>query len=96
MPLSQSEPREIIHTREIKSCGFKRQDGLWDIEAHLTDMKAYEFSNSWRGTVAPGEPVHDMWIRLTLDDDLYIRGIEASSDSTPYELCPKVLNILKL
>lgn len=95
MPLSQSEPREIIHTREIKSCGFKRQDGLWDIEAHLTDMKAYEFSNSWRGTVAPGEPVHDMWIRLTLDDDLYIRGIEASSDSTPYELCPKVTEHFK-
>ena len=90
MPLSQPKTREIIHTRQIKSCGFKRKDGLWDIEAHLTDTKAYDFSNSSRGTVAAGEPVHDMWIRLTLDDDLSIRQLEAISDSTPYELCPRV------
>ena len=95
MPLSQPESREIIHTRQIKSYGFKRKDGLWDIEAHLTDTKAYEFSNSWRGTVNAGEPIHDMWIRHTLDDDLCIRGIEANSDSTPYELCPKVTKNFK-
>jgi hypothetical protein len=90
MPLSAPTPREALHTRQIESRGFRRDDGLWDIEAHLTDVKSYAIKSDWRGAVAPGEPVHDMWVRLTLDDELRIKAIETVSDATPYELCPNV------
>ena len=90
MPLSAATPREAMHTRQIESRGYRREDGLWDIEAHLTDVKSYEIASEWRGKVAPGDPVHDMWVRLTLDDELVIKAIETVSDATPYELCPNV------
>ncbi len=90
MPLSAPAPRESLHTRQIECRGFRREDGLWDIEAHLTDVKSYEIESEWRGRVAPGKPVHDMWVRLTLDDDLRIQAIETVLDATPYELCPNV------
>ena len=90
MPLSAPAPRESLHTRQIDCRGYRREDGLWDIEAHLTDVKSYEIKSEWRGKVAPGEPVHDMWVRLTLDDNLCIQTIETASDSTPYAPCSNV------
>jgi len=88
MPLSAPATRKHLHTRNVECQGFRRKDGLWDIEAHITDVKGYKIENDWRGTVAPGEPIHDMWVRLTLDDDLVIQGVETAFDATPYELCP--------
>ncbi|HTZ76413.1 MAG TPA: DUF2889 domain-containing protein [Stellaceae bacterium] len=90
MPLSAPAPREHIHTRQIECRGYRREDGLWDIEAHLTDVKTYSFESDWRGTMTPGTPVHDMWMRLTVDDDFIIRAVEAVTDASPYQLCPEV------
>jgi hypothetical protein len=45
--------------------GYQREDGMWDIEGHLRDIKGYAFESEWRGKVEEGTPVHDMWIRLT-------------------------------
>ena len=90
MPLSASAEREPMHVRQIDCRGYQREDGLWDIEAHLTDVKSYEIESYWRGKLAPGKPVHDMWVRLTIDDDLCIQAIETASDATPYEPCSKV------
>ncbi len=90
MPLSAPAPREHIHTREIDCRGYRRADGLWDIEAHLTDVKTYAFDNGWRGTLEPGAPVHDMWLRLTVDDHLVVHAVEAVTDASPYEICPQV------
>ncbi len=91
MPLSAPAPREHIHTREIDCRGYRRADGLWDIEAHLTDVKTYAFDSDWRGKVEPGMPVHDMWMRLTVDDDLVVRAVEAVTDASPYAICPDVI-----
>ncbi|MFQ5955759.1 MAG: DUF2889 domain-containing protein, partial [Kiloniellales bacterium] len=79
MPLSPAAAREPMHTRQIECRGYRRQDGLWDIEGHLTDEKSYAFHNQWRGEIASGEPVHDMWLRLTVDDDLLIHEAEATT-----------------
>jgi hypothetical protein len=93
MPLSASVERELVHTRTIESWGYRRSDGLWDVEAHLRDQKTYDQKNDWRGEILAGEPVHDMWVRLTLDDDLIVRDIETSSDQTPFALCGEVAPI---
>lgn len=91
MPLPKpAVEREHFHTRRIHCEGYARADGLWDIEAHMTDTKTYSFKNDWRGGIEPGEPVHEMWIRLTLDDNLEIRDIEAVTDHSPFEMCPAI------
>lgn len=91
MPLPEPAPREAIHTRTITCDGFRREDGLWDIEGRLTDVKTYAFPNAYRGEVRPGEPIHDMSIRLTVDDSLEIKEVAACTDLSPYAVCPDIV-----
>ena len=88
MSLTPPEPREAIHTRAIEINGYRRIDGLYDIEAHLTDTKTFGQTNFDRGYIPAGEPIHDMWLRLTIDDTMHIVAVDAVSDRTPYVMCP--------
>ncbi len=90
MPLSSPDDREPIHIRRIECRGYRRRDGMWDIEGHLVDTKSYSFDNDWRGRIEAGEAVHDMWIRLTIDDDFKVHAVEAVTDSSPFRVCPDV------
>ena len=87
MPLSEPVKRRHLHTRTIVVEGFAREDGLWDIEGRMTDAKTYGFPNRDRGRIEAGEPVHDMRVRLTIDTDLRIHRVEASTDASPYRIC---------
>lgn len=88
--LPAASPREPIHTRTIECRGYKRADGLWDIEGELVDVKSYAFDNEFRGRIEPGAPLHGMRLRLTLDDDLVVREAHAASYATPYRVCPDI------
>lgn len=88
MPLSPANKRQAKHHRTIDCIGYQRDDGLWDIEGHLTDYKTYTFDNQWRGKITPDEPLHEMWLRITLDDTLKIINAEASTEHSPYPECP--------
>ena len=91
MSLSAPAPRAPIHNRSIRLDGFRRDDGLWDIEGILRDTKAKPIEGKVRGTIQPGEAIHLMELRLTLDDALVVRGIEVSMAETPYPgMCGKV------
>lgn len=90
MPLPPPVAREPIHTRRYNFEAFRRADGLWDIDARLVDTKAYAFENEHRGRIAPGEPLHGMWIRLTIDEDFVVRDIEAVTDHAPFAICPAI------
>ena len=81
MPLSPPVGRQHLHTRRVTCQGFYREDGLWDIEGRITDEKTYEHANEWRGPLKPGDYVHDMSIRLTLDHRFTIVDVEAVTDS---------------
>ena len=84
MPLPVSEvERELTHTRRVRYEGFKRKDGLWDIEAHLTDAKNHDYDLK-TGIRRAGQPIHDMWVRITIDRSLTILDAVASSDAVPY------------
>jgi Protein of unknown function (DUF2889) len=87
MPLSPPVGRQHLHTRRVVCQGFFRDDGLWDIEGRITDEKSYEHANEWRGPLKPGDFVHDMSIRLTLDDKFTIVDVEAVTDKSPYRMC---------
>ena len=67
--------------------GYHREDGLWDIEAEMTDTKTYALERSERGLMPPGTPIHGMAIRVTVDDHMKIREITSSSDHTPFDEC---------
>lgn len=88
--LSAPAARQPIHHREIDCRGYRRADGLWDIEGHLTDVKSYPFDNAYRGGIDAGEPIHDMWLRLTLDDDLTVVEAEAATAAGPFAICPAI------
>ncbi|WP_299437510.1 DUF2889 domain-containing protein [uncultured Rhodospira sp.] len=90
MPLSPPQPRQHIHTRRIDCQGYRRDDGLWDIEARIVDTKTYTFSNKDRGHIAAGDSLHDMSLRVTVDDDLVIRAVEAVTDAAPFTICGDV------
>ena len=90
MPLPPAAERTLIHERKIAAQGYLRADGLWDIEGQLTDRKTYTVANRWRGEVEAGEPIHGMVVRLTIDDQLVVRAVEAASDFAPYAVCSSV------
>ena len=85
--LSPPAPRRHMHTRRIHCEGFQRDDGLWDIEASIVDTKTYEVEEPYRGLRAPGLHVHDMQVRLTLDDEMVVRAIEVATLEAPYAPC---------
>ncbi len=90
MPLSAATERERLHTRKLSFNGYRRADGLWDIEGHLSDVKSYGFSNAYRGEIEPGEAVHDMWLRVTVGEDFLVQDIEAVTDAGPFQVCPDI------
>ena len=88
MPLSDPQPRELLHRRDIAMQGYRRADGLFDIEAHLIDTKTYAFENRDRGRIEPGTPLHGMLARMTLTEDMEIVAFEAVTEYGPYAICP--------
>lgn len=95
MPLSPPVAREHLHTRTVQCQGFRREDGLWDIEAHMVDVKTYGFANHDRGRIEAGEPLHGMWLRLTIDDDFKIHDAEAVTDHGPFLQCADIAGAYK-
>ena len=84
MPLSTPVSRRALrHTRAIDVQAFARDDGLWDLDAHITDIKTFETPLA-SGPRAAGMPVHDLHLRLTIDLHLTIVDAEAVSEAVPY------------
>ena len=81
--LDPTVAREPLHRRAIEIRGYKREDGLYDIEGHLLDTKPFDFKLA-AGVRAAGEPIHDMWLRITVDKQLHIVDAQAAMDSVPY------------
>jgi hypothetical protein len=85
--LPQPGAREALHTRRYDFRGYRRADGMFDIEGRMVDTKDYAFPNDWRGMVEPGQPVHDMLIRLTLDNQFVVQDIAVVTAASPFEMC---------
>jgi len=83
MSLTPPVPRESLHTRSVVCEGFRRADGLFDVEARLVDTKTHAYS-LMTGVRAAGDPVHDMLIRVTIDRAYTIHAVEATMPAVPY------------
>lgn len=67
---------------------YAREDGLYDAEAHLVDTKPFDFLRPSSPVPTPaGQALHDLWVRITVDEDFTVRAIEAASDVTPWGIC---------
>lgn len=87
LALPPSAPRKLSHTRTVVYTGFDREDGLWDIEAELTDIKPYGFKVSTERPFPPQEPIHGLKIRVTLDSQMVVQEIATSMDVIPHAEC---------
>ena len=83
MPLSPPVSRSLRHTRAIIVEAYARDDGLWDLDASIRDVKTRDIALA-SGDRPGGVPVHDLKLRVTIDRDLSIVDAEAASDSVPY------------
>jgi hypothetical protein len=84
MPLSPPISRRALrHTRAIHIDAFARDDGLWDIDARITDIKTRDAALA-SGVRVAGSPMHDLWLRLTIDTQFTIIEAESVSDAVPY------------
>jgi Protein of unknown function (DUF2889) len=83
MSLTPARPRQSLHHRRIDAQGYRRDDGLFDIEGHLLDTKDADFKLA-SGVRSAGEPIHSMWLRITVDRALTIVDVEAATEAMPY------------
>lgn len=94
MALPMAAKREPSHHRVIDFQSFRRADGLWDIEGTVRDTKSYAYYDLERGTLAPGEFVHDISVRVTFDDAMTVVDVAASMDTVPFSYCQGGANAL--
>jgi hypothetical protein len=93
--LSEPSARRQIHHRVIDMTAYAREDGLYDVEARLVDRKPFPFFRIASTEPLPaGEPLHDLWIRVTVDGDYVVRHIEAASVATPWSVCKEAESTL--
>lgn len=84
MPLPDpTVPRRRAHTRRIELEGFVREDGLYELDAALVNVKDLDYPLA-SGLRRAGDPVHLMRVRLTLDGEFGIVDAFACSDAVPY------------
>ncbi len=86
VPASSAVERRLLHTREVVCHGYRRADGLYDIEGRMRDLTAEGTWMIFHGLEA-GEAIHDMRLVLTIDTELVIHRAEAFMDSTATPYC---------
>jgi hypothetical protein len=93
MPTSPPPPpavtREPLHLRRIEMRGFRRSDGLFELEATLVDTKPRDFTPPVVGRLVPaGEALHQFAVRLVFDAGLTVLDVHAATEAAPYAECP--------
>lgn len=83
-----SVTREELHFRRLDYRGYRRSDGLFEVEARLTDRKPADFQVPHGGSVVPAhEPIHDHAVRVAFGPDMVICEVHATMHSFPYRGC---------
>jgi hypothetical protein len=84
MTLPQAAPqRQLKHRRQIDVQIYSRGDGHWEVDATLIDLKSRD--TVLAGQVRPaGTPIHDMLLRLVVDEQLNVLEAGSSTRWMPY------------
>ncbi|MEW6559796.1 MAG: DUF2889 domain-containing protein [Pseudomonadota bacterium] len=81
-----SPQRRLVHRRSLSVEVYARDDGLWDLQAELRDVKTRDLTLSER-TRPAGVPVHDMLLIVTINDALDIVDARSHTLFSPYDTC---------
>jgi hypothetical protein len=91
MDSSAPVERRLLHTRQVICKGYARADGLWEVEGHLADVRNVNVFNKRREIlVRPGETLHGMRLRITVDAAFRIVEAGAGIEHSPHGECGNV------
>jgi len=80
---TSSDQRRLLHRRAIDVQVYGRDDGLYEVEAALTDTKTQDVPLA-DGVRRAGEPVHDMLLHLVVDAQLNVHAASSETRWMPY------------
>ena len=84
MALPTAAPeRQLKHRRNISVQIYARGDGLWEVDAHITDVRSRDTPMSY-GLLPAGEPIHDMLVRLLIDESFNVLEAGAQTTAMPF------------
>jgi len=88
--------REELHFRRIDMRGWRRSDGLFEVEGQVVDRKPHAFKSPSGPKVTPAnEPIHDMGVKLIFDENMLVHDVVAFTTSAPYADCFAAGNTLQ-
>jgi Protein of unknown function (DUF2889) len=82
LPIAASE-RQLKHRRSIDVQVFARGNGLWEVDAHISDVRTLE-TRMPAGMLPAGSPIHDMLLRLVIDESFNVLEAGAQTNAMPY------------
>jgi hypothetical protein len=87
--------RQEIHQRQIDIRFFHRADGLFEVEGRLVDRKTHPFRRLLHDADTPaGAPLHDIRVRLVIDESLLVHEASAALSASPFDVCRGAANTL--
>lgn len=90
MPLPSPAPRKLLHVRTIVCEGYETPDGRFEVDGRLHDVKTDDIPDWGGGMIPAGQPIHDMYLRLAIDDKMTVTESVAVMDHFPWRLCPSI------
>jgi hypothetical protein len=88
--------RKELHHRQIDLRFFERSDGLFEIEGRLVDRKTHPFRRALHDyDTPPGTPLHDIVVRLVIDDQMCVKEASASFSASPHTVCHEAASTLE-
>lgn len=84
MPLPTAAPeRQLKHRRSIDVQIYARGNGLWEVDAQIRDVRNAD-TRMARGILPAGEPIHEMLLRLVVDEQFNVVEAGAETTAMPY------------
>lgn len=86
--MTEGIQREELHHRQIDLRFYRRSDGLYEVEGRLVDTKRHPFRRLLaEHETPPGVALHDITVRLVVDETLLVHDAVAEMKATPFQLC---------
>jgi Protein of unknown function (DUF2889) len=93
--MTENVERNEIHHRQLDIRFFRRSDGLFEVEGRLLDRKTQPFRRLLHDRDTPaGTALHDILVRLIIDESLLVHDASATLAASPFEVCRGAANTL--
>jgi hypothetical protein len=88
LSMTDNVERNELHHRQIDIRFFQRSDGLFEVEGRLLDRKTHPFRRLLHDRDTPaGTPLHDILVRLIIDESLLVHDASATLAASPFDVC---------